>query len=356
MNPTTAFDFGPTQQPVQQSSMLTMDQPLDFGLPASVPDWFRPFQARLLHVESLVQENQRLREELNTAQARIAELEASQTQQPQQPQQPKLHVGTEASKWKSTSATPTAKPNPPPQPATIPAPYKAAALKGKKTAPPAPKPSTTRPRKVLSTRQLQVVARTFTPVSGTHGYQYIYLPCRFREPITSARGKLAKLRLENSRILHLYYPTSRVVAILVHNDYVEYTLTTLKKAGIKPLEEFNPRDATHLRDSKFADLTNHERHLKMYEIHTASLLRALDRVRVEVRPSVARSFLNKSWITQEQYQGLLSKSRPPRQASTKVNASFLDVTMDEVPPQDSIPPTQDQPSPTGAGEPAEELL
>ncbi|KAG0736155.1 hypothetical protein G6F16_014025 [Rhizopus arrhizus] len=50
-----------------------------------------------------------------------------------------------------------------------PAPYKAAALKGKKTAPPAHKPPTTRPRKVLSTRQLQVVARTFTPVSGTHG-------------------------------------------------------------------------------------------------------------------------------------------------------------------------------------------
>ncbi|KAG0773798.1 hypothetical protein G6F16_014122 [Rhizopus arrhizus] len=84
-----------------------------------------------------------------------------------------------------------------------PAPYKAAALKGKKTAPPAHKPPTTRPRKVLSTRQLQVVARTFTPVSGTHGYQYIYLPCRFRESISNARAKLAKLRLENSRILHL---------------------------------------------------------------------------------------------------------------------------------------------------------
>ncbi|KAG0830854.1 hypothetical protein G6F17_014068 [Rhizopus arrhizus] len=111
-----------------------------------------------------------------------------------------------------------------------PAPYKAAALKGKKTAPPAHKPPTTRPRKVLSTRQLQVVARTFTPVSGTHGYQYIYLPCRFRESISNARAKLAKLRLENSRILHLYYPTSRVVAILVHNDYVDHALTTLNKA------------------------------------------------------------------------------------------------------------------------------
>ncbi|KAG1069909.1 hypothetical protein G6F42_026199 [Rhizopus arrhizus] len=146
-----------------------------------------------------------------------------------------------------------------------------------------------------------------------------------------------------------------VIAILVHNDYVDHALTTLNKAGIKPLEEFNPRDAANLRDSKFADLTNDERHLKMCEIHTASLLRALDRVRVEVRPSVARSFFNKSWITQEQYQDCLNKSRPSRQDTTKVNTSFLDVVMNEVDPQDPLPPTQDQPSPTGAGEPAEEI-
>ncbi|RCH79300.1 hypothetical protein CU097_002648, partial [Rhizopus azygosporus] len=155
MNPiATTFDFGPTQQPNQQPPALTVDQPLDFGLPSSVPDWFRPFQARLLHVESLVQENQRLREELTAAQTRIAELEATQTKQQQQP---KSRVGTEASKWKTTTATPTAKPAPPaPQPTATPAPYKAAALKGKKATPPAPKPSTTRPRKALSTRQLQV--------------------------------------------------------------------------------------------------------------------------------------------------------------------------------------------------------
>ncbi|KAG0862383.1 hypothetical protein G6F16_012571 [Rhizopus arrhizus] len=96
MNPQATLDFGPTQQPTHQSPVLTVDQPLDFGLPSSVPDWFRPFQARLLHVESLVQENQCLREELKVAQARIAELEAPQAQQPQQ--QPKPSAGTEASK------------------------------------------------------------------------------------------------------------------------------------------------------------------------------------------------------------------------------------------------------------------
>ncbi|KAG0883656.1 hypothetical protein G6F34_013436 [Rhizopus arrhizus] len=69
MNPNATLDFGPTQQPTHQSPVLTVDQPLDFGLPSSVPDWFRPFQARLLHVESLVQENQCLREELKAAQA-----------------------------------------------------------------------------------------------------------------------------------------------------------------------------------------------------------------------------------------------------------------------------------------------
>jgi flagellar hook assembly protein FlgD len=56
------------------------------------------------------------------------------------------------------------------------------------------------------------------------------------------------------------------------------------------------------------------------------------------------------------HKDFLNKSRPPRQATTKVKTSFLDVIMNEVDPQDPLPPTQDQPSPTGAGEPAEKLL
>lgn len=360
MNPTTTtFDFGPTQEPTLKSPVLTVVQPLNFGLPASVPEWFQPFQARLTRVETLVEENQRLRKELTAAKARIAELEANKPQQQiQQQQQPKSRVGIEASMWSPSSpATTNTKTKPAsPAPVIAPAPYKAAALKGKKAVPPAPKPAATRPRKALSSRQLQVVARTFTPVSGTHGYQYIYLPSRFRESISSARGKLAKLRLENSRILHLYYPTRRVVAILVHNDYVKYALTALSKAGIKPLEDFDPRDPANLHDSKYANLTNVERHFKMCEIHTTSLLRALDRIRVEVRPSVARSFLNKAWITSAYYQEVLHKSRPTRQASSAISTPLPDTNMIDVDSQEQVPLTQAQPSPTGTGEPSEEQL
>jgi hypothetical protein len=136
---------------------------------------------------------------------------------------------------------------------------------------------------------------------------------------------------------------------LVHNDYVDQALTALDKAGIKPLADFNPRDSANLRDSKFANLTDVERHAKICEIHTASLLRALDHVRVEVRPSIARSFLHKTWITQEQYQEVLHKSRLSRQALISADIPSTDVNMNEA-------DTQDQPTPSGAGEPVEELL
>ena len=154
-----------------------------------MPDWFQPIHAliksqeqRLSHLESLTQDNIRLCEALEAAQQRIKELEASRVQVTPPPQvsaAPKP-LGTEASIWKSP-APDTSKSAPRPS-------YADAAIKGKQV--PSPKKKTTlRSNKAPTKRQLQVVARTFKPVSDTQGYQYIYLPCRYREPISSARRK-----------------------------------------------------------------------------------------------------------------------------------------------------------------------
>jgi hypothetical protein len=142
----------------------------------------------------------------------------------------------------------------------------------------------------------------------------------------------------------------------VHNDYATDVLTTLGKAGLKPIDNFNPRDPSHLNDPKYLTLTTEERSTKMIEIHNAHLLRSLDRMRDTIRPAVARMFLNKSWISIDQYQAILNKpqSTPKGSASVVFNDIDTDMTDTTLPPPAS---SQAQPpSPAGMGKPEEEQL
>lgn len=330
------FHFGPTTAPT--ASALSLNGPLDFGVLPGMPDWFQPIMAmitsqgqRLAHLEALTKENQSLRADLEAAHRRIKELETLNTTLPAAPTTAAINkpAGSEASKWKS-----------PPTPTSTPAPttssFASAARKGMRTTQPSKPKPTTRTRKVPTKRQLQVVARIFAPPSENNGYQYLYLPCRFRESITSVRKKVGMLGLENWRILDVYHPTTRVVALLVHNDYASTATSKLGTAGIKLINDFDPRDPSNLRDIKYQDLSENEKQQKMVQIHTSHLLTALDRMRPTVRPAVARDFIAKQWITTQQYA---THIKPP--AHTHSQDIPVDTDMDEI----------TQPVPAGNGEP-----
>ncbi|KAG1578142.1 hypothetical protein G6F47_012927 [Rhizopus delemar] len=245
---------------------------------------------RLAQLEALTKENQNLRANLEAAQRRIKELE-------------------------TLSVPPAAAPT---------------TLTKPKTSP--------RTGKAPTKRQLQVAARTFAPPPANNGYQYLYLPCRFRESITNIRKNVGMLGLENWRILDVYHPTTRVVALLVHNEYASTATSKLDTAGIKLITDFDPRDPANLRDVKYKDLSENEKQQKMVQIHTSHLLTALDRMRPTVRSAVARDFIAKQWITSQVYADHI---KTPTPTSTPV-----DTDMDEA----------TQPVPAGNGEPDTEQL
>ncbi|KAG0762710.1 hypothetical protein G6F22_018579 [Rhizopus arrhizus] len=158
-----------------------------------MPDWFQPIMAmitsqgqRLAHLEALTKENQDLRADLEAAHRRIKELENLNTTLPAAPKTAATNkpAGSEASKWKSP-------PTPVPTPAPTTSSFASAARKGMRSTQPSKPKATTRTRKAPSKRQLQVAARTFAPPPANNGFQYLYLPCRFRESITNVRKKVA---------------------------------------------------------------------------------------------------------------------------------------------------------------------
>ncbi|KAG1194899.1 hypothetical protein G6F35_013323 [Rhizopus arrhizus] len=203
------LNFGPTTTP--QQPVLSITGPMDFGVPHGTPDWFQPIMAmitsqgqRLAQLEALLKENQTLRTDLATAQRRIKELESTVT--PTITASTSLDTpkpaGSEASKWKSSSASP---PTTAPV-ATTPS-FATVARRGKNATPATTTKTSTRARTAPTKRQIQVAARTFLPPSSNTGYQYLYLPCRFRESVTNVRKKFGMLGLENWRILDIYHPT-----------------------------------------------------------------------------------------------------------------------------------------------------
>jgi hypothetical protein len=151
--------------------------------------------------------------------------------------------------------------------------------------------------------------------------------------VTNVRKKFGMLGLENWRILDVHRPTHRVVALLIHNEYASTVINKLDTAGIKHITDFNPRNPSHLRDIKYQDLSDTDKQTKMEQIHTSHLLTALDRMRPNVRPAVARDFINKKWITIQNYMDLLKKPSSAPSQNTPA-----DTDMDDAPSPSSCKP------------------
>ncbi|KAG1437165.1 hypothetical protein G6F56_013236 [Rhizopus delemar] len=207
-------------------------------------------------LEEVVADNQRLRSELDLAQQRILDLESQLSQDhvpalvldtPPATSEP----GTEASKFASNDL---------PREQAQPTSFAAAAARGKSAT--APKPVR---RRKPTARQIEAIHRRFQPVATSHDYQYLYLPSRYREPISSLRAKLAKLKINNARVLDVHYPDSQVVALLLHTDYIPDVVAAFAVAKIEPLVDFNPLDPGLLRDPKLSTLSAEERIAKCTE-------------------------------------------------------------------------------------------
>ncbi|CEG74756.1 hypothetical protein RMATCC62417_09913 [Rhizopus microsporus] len=66
----------------------------------------------------------------------------------------------------------------------------------------------------------EAAARLLQPPSENQGFQYVYLPTKARVLIGQIHTLLRKLDITNNRILDIHYPDHNVVALLVHNDYM----------------------------------------------------------------------------------------------------------------------------------------
>jgi uncharacterized phage infection (PIP) family protein YhgE len=155
-------------------------------------------------------------------------------------------------------------------------------------------------KKTITEKQRSAALRLFTTPPKDQGFQYVYLHTRGKVAPSVARQSLKKAGIPQGRLLELHYPDQNVIALLFHNNYVAEVKHLLRKANI--LHDFNPLSPTIIRDPKFQELSEADKTSKVLELQQQRLIRALHRIRTPVNSAVAKSFLNNEGITLTQYE------------------------------------------------------
>lgn len=307
-----------------------------------VPEWFKQYQlatdARFKHFEAIIAENTRLRAELVSTQAALAMAKAEID---------KLKSSTTAStaRFDSPNGTMASKFAHIPDDTEFPSVHAANSqsstagasqptASGSETYASQAAKNTSR-KKVSAkakAKATEVFMRLFTPLPETQGFTYVYFPCRARQRASVMRNKLRGAGIESARVLDVSYPAKKVVAFLVHNDYVGYLTDQFGKAGVKPLLDFNPLLVDDvLKDSPLEndkDLLRADKHKLVYKFHLNRCLRALDYLRKPVCYAVANDFLSKGWITAEHVTKLQNGER--LFTATKDTTEGADTAMDDI--------------------------
>ncbi|EIE91859.1 hypothetical protein RO3G_16570 [Rhizopus delemar RA 99-880] len=180
-----------------------------------------------------------------------------------------------------------------------------------------------------SAQQLSNSRATKSPKEADHlnHDEFPELPSQMPPWHNPIRTRLRKLDIKNNRILDIHYPDRHVVALLVHNDYVNELRAQLERFKITIKDNFDPCDPEILRDPKYADLSTAEPANYALMHHSDRMVRALKYIRVPVKYTVARYFYSKGWISKT----TLEETLPNKARSTDQAAEFFhsdDVFMD----------------------------
>ncbi|CEP08988.1 hypothetical protein [Parasitella parasitica] len=90
-----------------------------------------------------------------------------------------------------------------------------------------------------------------------------------RVPYKTICSELRNANINSSSILDVHYSTNKVLALLIHNDYVDKCRALLLAVGIRCIDDFNPYDSKHSTNPQFKDANVEERSEQMAIISVA---------------------------------------------------------------------------------------
>lgn len=195
----------------------------------------------------------------------------------------------------------------------------------------------------ITEKSIELAARTFnsTVTTSPPNYVFLHFPCKTRMKPSDIRKKLTLLGIDNVRVLDAHCPDWNIVALLVHENYVNDIKKKFQLAKVGNVE-YDYFDPIHLRDSRLNEKTAEEKSQLLQEIRKNYLKRIINRIRYPVNQSVAKSFHRNGNLTLEELKSWISEYRSSkvttldgftRNLQQEENSNNNNMELDEEQPQ-----------------------
>ncbi|KAK4511179.1 Transcription factor iws1 [Mucor velutinosus] len=160
---------------------------------------------------------------------------------------------------------------------------------------------------------IRVLQPPRTP-TDTPAYDVIHLHRAHRMSHAEYRATLAAVGIDSKRILDVTFPARNIATILIHTDYRDDILRRLTEGGLTAIPDFNPLDAQHVADPKFADMPAPQLVRIAAALHADRCVRTVRFVKLHTVPGVLKFFISQNWISTAKAQALSAEllPRPPK--------------------------------------------
>ncbi|KAI7849531.1 hypothetical protein BDC45DRAFT_413301, partial [Circinella umbellata] len=101
--------------------------------------------------------------------------------------------------------------------------------------------------------------RALQESNGPSTFDFVYVPCRHHLRYHDVRKMISTLKIQQSRVLDIYFPAKGTVAFLIHSGFKDELVSKLKAESITPRTNFDPISPTVIGDIKFANDSQDER-------------------------------------------------------------------------------------------------
>ncbi|KAI9245816.1 hypothetical protein EDC94DRAFT_687183, partial [Helicostylum pulchrum] len=285
--------------PTPQLELST--QSFEEHLPAGLSEWLNELQSqisvrfesqnsRIHNVESLLQENAKLKETVAEQASVIAELRARLHEVPEtKPVDDSMQVDTHrdlssnGSKWNTVPSTNS----------TIYSTPQTSIIKIKKVVQDKPtfaqvaskhvsaRAKRTPTKKTPTAAKVANIGRLFaTNQEGPTGFKYVYIGRSRKITRATTRSNFKLVGIDNSRILDINFPAHGVIGVLIHLQYVDKFAAIIKKIGADLITDFDPLDPSNLADPKYDSYTTEAREETAFALQHARCINALSHLRI----------------------------------------------------------------------------
>ena len=135
-----------------------------------------------------------------------------------------------------------------------------------------------------------VTIRTLQESNGPSTFDFVYVPCRHHLRYHDVRKMLSTLKIQQSRVLDIYFPAKGTVALLIHSGFKDELVSKLKAESIIPRTTFDPISHTVIGDIKFANDSQEDRQQRAQQLFAQRIERTSLHLPATIGISIARFF------------------------------------------------------------------